>query len=322
MGLLSFELGMFVITTFLLVKINKAIPFAFKIIGKRTICIPPQDSDYEAIKKAKEIEKEAEKKGSKSKKGTDAQIPLRSIELTPKLLNYADEKFVEYDFVVMITIISAVCFIVGQTIKLINPDFMDSNFSFYMLILFYLMLTWNLFKEAFLPFTFADDQKILCLFALKVFIVSFAITTYYDDSFDFDFLGGAESLQKALDQIFIILGTRVFVGRELISVCLSIFSALVSVTVVDRGVKYAYHFHTVLKNEEQLKLESNPDKEVLSGIQALKHKMIVGFVIPVVIIFLHVPSLSRDLLGLNNETWLGVKALTCIVFTMMRASTF
>lgn len=313
---------MFGVVSFVLYKINARNPFAFWLIKKRSIIIPPNEKDFESLDKVKQKQ---QKHIEKDKKGSlpEAQLPVKVVNLEPNLAQYVDHKFEDFILYVLSFVIVLVCFGIGQVVKMFAPDLMTTSFIFYTFLILWAMLTWMMWKDNMLPFTFNDEQKILCLFFTKFFIISFAITTYFETYFDFKFTEGCIQFQEVLDQIFNLLSFRYVVGPQQFSVFVSILSGAIAAGLVDRAIKFSYHFHTVCKNEDELRQETT-DEKVIGEYVRLKMKLMVGYFIPIVIIFLHVPSLSRDLVVgyITQRQYEIVKTVLTIVLTLLRTITF
>jgi hypothetical protein len=118
------------------------------------VILPPIADDLVKLLKIKE---EESKSNPKNLKPQEAGIPLREIPLSPEIMKYSQDHFLEFDFLVMCMLITFPSFLIGQTVKIMFPGQMESNFSFYMLVMFIFMVMWYMFKDSIIPFTFADE---------------------------------------------------------------------------------------------------------------------------------------------------------------------
>ena len=157
--------------------------------------IPPQDEDFEVLEKTnkpvRENAKGEKNKYEKKKLPSKAKFPLRTLEIDEKFLQYNQEFFVEYDFFFMLNLVVVVLFMITSTIKIFNPDLVETNLVFYMMIMTLSLGLMNLTKNSFaLGFCrFTDETKVELLMALKAIGLVFLILHYngFNELFDVDF---------------------------------------------------------------------------------------------------------------------------------------
>ena len=115
-----------------------------------------------------------------------------------------------------------------------------------------------------------------------------------------------------------IIGIEFVIPKPLFKVCLCFASGFIAVAAISRGIKFAYHFYFITKRQD-VSSESTESKQALS---ILKLKLVLNFIIPGLIIFLHIPFLSKEPLGIKDSfTWNLVKTLIMIFLTLLRTLT-
>jgi hypothetical protein len=57
-------------------------------------------------------------------------------------------------------------------------------------------------------------------------------------------------MQLAVDQILTVIGSKFVLPEQFLYVCMSMGAGLMAISVVDRAIKFSYHFFLITKNEE------------------------------------------------------------------------
>ena len=180
---MSLELGIYLVLALVVIKINKKFPLVFLFVKGYQSYLPPQESD--PIKKS--IELEEKKKKDPKVTVLPLKLEIHSIAVDQSLANACPDFFLEFDFIAMLAIVSFAGFAISQAIKALAPSLIDSNFTFYMLLLLAFLMNYHIIKDTFIPLTLRDEQKFTILFTLKMFIISFVIITFFEKHFDFEF---------------------------------------------------------------------------------------------------------------------------------------
>jgi len=142
------------------------------------------------------------------------------------------------------------------------------------------------------PFEFSDENKILLVFAFKTFVLSYMITGYFSEYFDFRLEKGIKDLQKRTDQILKVTGNRYIYSYDSFYIGLSVLSSLISLTMVHLAIKFSYNFFYL--NRTSQNDQENEDPEIAKKVSVYKAMMGVNFFTPIFAIFLFIPALSKS----------------------------
>ena len=98
--------------------------------------MPPHQADFETLQKTNKPSRE-NKKGQKNKYDEKnlpkkAKFPMRTIEIGPEFLQYCQDFYADFDFMLMLVQICVVMFISVIFLKLVVPDVLNTNLTFYM----------------------------------------------------------------------------------------------------------------------------------------------------------------------------------------------
>jgi len=119
-------------------------------------------------------------KYDKKKLPSKAKFPLRTIEINEVFLKHCQDFFVEYDFFFMLFSVILVLFAITQTMKMLVPSMVETNLSFYMMVVLFSMAVMNLLKDIFSQgyFKYSDETKIELLFGIKAVVTVFVCLKY------------------------------------------------------------------------------------------------------------------------------------------------
>ena len=74
-----------------------------------------------------------------------------------ELAQVVERFFLDLDFIVMFSIVAIISFLLTKVGWLFFPELFDTNFTYYMIILYFFLLIWHLIKESIIPFDFRDE---------------------------------------------------------------------------------------------------------------------------------------------------------------------
>lgn len=164
---------------------------------------PPMDEDYECIK---EEEKDKMKKNNKGKEEEKKQFPVRTFKTDYEVAQHVKEFLLEFDFVVVMTLVTVMTFITTQIVRIFDPEAVSTTFIYYIIIFLVVLVVYYTVKQNMFPFELNDENKILLLFAIKAFLVNYMILGYFTDYFDFGMEEGLKQQQIQLNKITEVAG--------------------------------------------------------------------------------------------------------------------
>jgi len=275
------------------------------------------DEDKEYIKEVKEKDNKEEAKKDKGK------FPLRTFKPNEELTQHMREFILEYDFIVLLSLISILTFATSQLWKIFVPQQSSTNFIFYILVVLVIMVTYYTIKLNMFPFEFNDENKILMVFSLKAFIVSYMIIGYFTEYFDFNLGIAMQQLQSRADILLKPTGVRYVFNIETFQIAIAFMSAVLSITVVHLAIKFAYHFFFLNKTSEMDLQDS--DASVERKVSNLKILLAINLVCPVIVIFMYIPALSRNMVVPNvmsNTQFDLARVMAHLLILMMKTLIF
>ena len=199
----------------------------------------------------------------------------------------------EYDFVVLMTLITFWTFASSQILKILIPPENHSNFWYYLLVILLIIVVFYYIKINMYPFDFNDENKIALIFGFKTLIVSYMIIGYFSDYVNFGLKESIIQLQRNVDKLTEITETKIFISPDLIYLSLSFLSAVISITVIHHGIKFAYHYFYLIKTADDGSENENP--EVSKQVRRLKVLLAVNFFTPIVVLFFFIPHFSKSI---------------------------
>lgn len=291
------------------------------------------DEDKEIIKSQIQAANEAKdsKSSKKSKKAEQAkeakpnqeQFPLRTFKPDLELTKLVKEFLIEYDFIVLMTLITTFTFTTSQILKFFVPEEVTSNFLYYAMIIILILSMYYLIKQNTYPFEFSDENKILLTFAFKTFILSYMILGYFGNYFDFKVEQGVKELQLRTDQILKVVGARYIYSYDTFYIGLSFLASLQSLTIVHIGIKYSYNFFYL--NKQNPTSDEEDDPQVTRQVSIYKTMMAVNFFTPIFAIFLFIPALSKSLVvpdAMSERSFELARTIILMLIIILKASMF
>jgi hypothetical protein len=238
-------------------------------------------------------------KGKKPK----TQFPLRTMSINTEFLKNNEEFFVDYDFTLMLFIITAMTFAISMIGKVFLPEMFQTNLVFYMALFCLMLMTQYLLKNAFTGpnkrWSCTDESKVEVLMAVKAFGLVY-VGLYYlgsSDIFDFNIQAGHEASMQRINSIFNLYNNKIVIPVELTYVVMSCLASLISFTLVKQSVNFAYFLFNLKK---QVQLEDETSKSDVPAIKKTASWMIkiaqFNFISPLLVCMLYVKPLSKELL--------------------------
>lgn len=173
-----------------------------------------------------------------------------------------DGFFIDYDFALMIFIISVLTFVVSCAGKLLLPAMFQTNLVFYMCTFSALLTMQYLCKNAFQgpnkKMACSDEAKVQTFLAFKCFCISYLLLFYFDDgnNFDFSIKKGHEDSVKRVNQVMALYNGKVAVPVEVSYLLLSFGAALLTFSIVKQYVDFAYFLFSMSKQEGLVESQS------------------------------------------------------------------
>lgn len=138
-NILSPELAGFLIVLMLYMQYRKRNLFSLNIVAGLVTYIPPIEDDYDFLIKGQKGGRETRDGRIKGKK-PKTQFPLRTMNINTEFVKNNEEFFIDYDFSLMMFIITLATFLISCLGKIFLPAMFQTNLVFYMMI-FCSMLT-------------------------------------------------------------------------------------------------------------------------------------------------------------------------------------
>jgi hypothetical protein len=257
-----------------------------------------------------------DKDGNSVEKG---QFPLRTFSPDVETAKHIKEFLIEYDFIVLLTLISVMTFITSTFINLLAQSLSvsvenTSNFEYYILISLLTLTCFYMIKHNTYPFELNDENSILIFFSIKAFILSYMILGYFTQYFDFKLEIGIQKLQVNTDKLLKVTQNQYSYSHDSFYIVLSVISAIMSITVVHHGIKFAYNFFFLNKSHEQ---EGQNDIEISSRVTKYRILMGVNIVTPLIAIFMFIPAISRPLLPDISDRVFDIVRMTILVLIIV-----
>jgi len=193
---LSLELLLVCAVVMVYTRYRKSTIFSLALVKDLTIYMPPSQADFEALKES--INPPSVRENSKGKKNRfeakkakaaqkPARFPLRQMEMSTELLQYCNQFFADFDFLLMLFHYSVLMFFTVLVMKIAVPvELTQTNLTFYMttmtLALVYSNMRRGCFPTGLTKLT--DETKLMVLFAFKSFIVVWCLLVYSEGALE------------------------------------------------------------------------------------------------------------------------------------------
>ena len=230
---------------------------------------------------------------------------------------------IEYDFVVVLVLITIMSTLTSHLVKFIVQQELGHNFMYYLLIICIVLISFYMVRQSLFPFDLGDENKILLLFCLKTFILSYMICGYFTHHIDFGLVPAMKKFQIQLNSLTSICTENPMLSPDLIFLWLSTVSSVLSITIVHLGIKNAYHFYFVNKSIELS--QAQQDHENVRKLNKDRFMIAINFFTPILVFILYIPALSSSFVVpeiMNFETFELIRFGIIFVVIMLKASMF
>lgn len=198
----------------------------------------------------------------RQKKKPKNQFPLRTMTINLEFIKNNDGFFIDYDFALMIFVISMLTFIVSCLGKVLLPGMFQTNLVFYMCTFSAMLTIQYLSKNAFFgpskKFVCSDEVKVQIFLSFKCFCIAYLGFHYLDDGKNFDFAlskGHRESLGR-VNQVLAIYNNNLAVPVEVTYILLSLCASILTFSIVKQSVDFAYFLFAMSKQEGLVEKDS------------------------------------------------------------------
>lgn len=160
----------------------------------------------------------------------------------------------------MLTFIILVLFIITQTIKIINSDWLDSNLVFYLMLFTLVLGMMHLVRNTFnLGYCNCNDEtKVEFFFAIKAFFIVFICLHYYhfNTFFDVDLEKAHDQVVERINHVVALFHGRLSLPYEFTYCFLGSCAALLSFCAVKINIQFGYYFYVINRNTAYIKQNS------------------------------------------------------------------
>jgi hypothetical protein len=187
-----------------------------------------------------------------------AKFPMRTHEIDEELLRYNTTFYPEFDFMHMLFHIILAMFAVVITVKVVAPEYMNTNLTFYLslvtIMLYITNLTRNTFAKGYCSLT--DETKVKLLFSFKSFLVIFGSLAYTEGealnyAFNIDVLGCHNSLVARINKLYAMNDSSMTLAPHFTYVMLGLIAATLSFVLVKPSINFAYYFFSMLRAQQR-----------------------------------------------------------------------
>ena len=249
-----------------------------------------------------------------------------------ELLQYCNQFFTDFDFLLMLFHYSILMFFSFIVMKLLVPiEFTQTNLTFYMVLITLMLVLSNLRKGSFPGglSKLTDETKVQILFAFKSFILVWCALIYSEGAvekfFGLDMLGHHELLVRKINQVFALSGNKVSLAPEFTYAIFALISAAISFLTVKQSINFAFYFYVMTRSASRegmyRYLETRNEGHRFTFGQLIK-LLYANFLAPVFIAFLFMHeltgSLAVSMLGMSELTWSGVRLLLVLCTVYLR----
>ncbi|CDW72459.1 UNKNOWN [Stylonychia lemnae] len=312
-------------------KLRKGNIMSMKLVKGLVTYVPPVDADFDVLEKTNQSGRENKKgeinKYDRKKISSKAKFPLRTIEIDEQFLKHNQEFFVEYDFFFMLFIVILVMFMITQTFRIILPDQMESNLTFYMMLFLLLMTLVNLMKNTFNQgyFNLSDETKMEFLVGFKAFFVVFGLLKFYGSQtfFDSNMEKAHDKTLERVNQTMELFGGRLDLPYEFTYSIMAITAGVISFSTVKLNIRFAYYFFMLTRNRSIVLATKIGDER--RRYKLLLAFMFINLLSPILIILLFIQPLIEQFVVpeyMVVETWRVIRTGVLVVAVCLRMMTF
>ena len=254
-SIISLELGLVVLVILAYTRLRKNTIFSLEMVKDLTIYMPPNQEDFDVLLDS--IKPDPKGKGKKrfeKKTNKQAKFPMRQMPMGTELLQYCNQFFPDFDFILMLFHYCVAMFFLFTVMKIFVPsDLTQTNLTFYMVLICLLLVFANLRKGAFPAglTRLTDETKVQLLFAFKSFIIVWCAFVYSEGAVE-NFMGlqvadHHELFVKRLNQVFALAGNKVAIPTEFTYCVYALAAGGLSFLCVKQNINYAFYFFVMTR---------------------------------------------------------------------------
>jgi len=221
------------------------------------------------------------KKFDKSKVNKPAKFPLRTFPIGREMLQYNSEFFDTYHFISIMFIACIGMFAVTSTLQALQleqlKNYLQSNQSFFIMLLLLVLIFSNLTKNTFNLgyFKYTQETKMELLLAVKAFIIVFVTLKYVNTKllFDYDLVQLHTHLAARIDSALYPFGfAKKTIPFEYTAFVFAIICALISFSIVKVNIKFAYYFFNFTSSDNSDNSAEENSDELAAGMAQRVHE--------------------------------------------------
>lgn len=174
------------------------------------------------------------------------------------MLKYNTDFYPEFDFLHMLFHLILAMFAVVITLRVVAPEYMNTNLTFYLTIVTILLYIAHLSKNTFaLGYCkLTDETKVQILLAFKSFCIVLGLLIYTEGealnyAFNIDVLGCHNSLVARMNKMYALNDTSVTLAPQFTYVMLSLMAATISFVLVKPSISFSYYFFSMLRAQQR-----------------------------------------------------------------------
>jgi hypothetical protein len=264
------------------------------------------------------------------------------MEIEEELLRYNTVFYPELDFLHMLFHLILAMFAVVITMRVVQPEYMNTNLTFYLTLVTILLYIANLSKNTFaLGYCkLTDETKVQILIAFKSFFVVLGLLVYTEGealnyAFNIDVLGCHNSLVARINKLYALNDSSVTLTPQFTYVMLGFMAATISFVLVKPSISFSYYFFSMLRaqqraedagyadgdeNATELQQENNTKFRIKITL------LYVVFLTPLVISFMFIHEMTGSLIssyfGLHQIIWETIRVGVVVMLLAVRLRTY
>jgi hypothetical protein len=189
---------------------------------------------------------------------------MRTIEIGPEFLQYCQDFYADFDFMLMLVQICVVMFVCVIILKLVVPDVLNTNLTFYMSFLTLMLYICNMGKGTFEHgyLKLSDETKVQLMLSTKSAIVVFLVLYYTEGNallwvINLDIPQAHNLFVNKMNILYALGGAKISLEVEFTYAMMAIMSGGITFLVMKNAIGFAYYFFSMLRVQEMY--ASQPD---------------------------------------------------------------
>jgi len=187
---------------------------------------------------------------------------MKTMEISEELLKYNTTFYPEFDFVHMLFHIILAMFACVITLRVVAPEYMNTNLTFYLALVTIMLYIANLGKNTFILgyCRLMDETKVQILISFKSFLFVFGFLMYTEGealnyAFNIDVLGCHNSLVARFNKLYALNDSSVSLSPQFTYAMLGFMAATISFVLVKPSIQFSYYFFSMLRNHARVEEE-------------------------------------------------------------------